>query len=97
MNEKLTPKKVALLGAGAALIYGFAKGKGIFNVPRFYNQHKAIEKYLDTYYNGANHGDIIKTNDGWICIVNVNEEQILLSLQKSEDGNYIFSEKKLEE
>lgn len=97
MKEKMTPKKAALLGAGAALMYGFIKGKGIFNVPRFYDQHKAVENYLRTYHNGANHGDIIKTNDGWVCIVNINEEQILLNLQKSEDGAYIFSEEKLEE
>ncbi len=97
MKEKITPKKAALLGAGAAVVYGFIKGKGIFNLPRFYNQHKAIEEYLKTYHNGANHGDVIKTENGWVCIVNINDEQILLNLLKTEDGNYIFSEEKLEE
>ncbi len=96
MKEKITPKKAALLGAGAALVYGIIKGKGIFNLPRFYNQHKAIEEYLETYHNGANHGDIIKTENGWVCIVNINDKQILLNLQKTKDGNYIFSEEKLE-
>lgn len=96
MGEKMTPKKAALLGAGAAVIYGFAKGKGVFNKPRFYNQHKAIKNYLGTYHNGANYGDIIKTKDGWVCVVNVNNEQILLNVQKSNDGSYIFSEEKLE-
>ena len=65
MSEKMSAKKAALIGAGAAVIYGFAKGKGIFNIPRFYNQHKAVENYLNTYHNGANHGDIIKTKDGF--------------------------------
>lgn len=97
MKEKMTPKKAALLGAGAAVVYSFIKGKGIFNVPRFYDQHRAVENYLKTYHNSANHGDIIKTKDGWVCIVNINEEQILLNIQKTEDGAYIFSEEKLEE
>ena len=95
MSEKMTPKKAALLGAGAALIYRFAKGKGIFNKPRFYDQHKAIKNYLNTYHNGANYGDIARTKDGWVCVVNINNEQILLNVQKSEDGSYIFSEEKL--
>lgn len=96
MSDKISAKKAALLGAGAAVLYGFAKGKGIFNVPRFYNQHKAIENYLNTYHNGANHGDVLKTKDGWMCVVNIDNQQILLNLHKSDDGNYIFSEEKLE-
>ncbi len=94
MSDKISAKKAALLGAGAAVIYGFAKGKGIFNIPRFYSQHKAVENYLNTYHNGANHGDIIKTKNGWMCVVNIDKQQILLNIQKSEDGNYIFSEEK---
>ena len=90
--KKLDTKKAALLGAGAALAYGIIKGKGIFNYPRFYEQHKAIKNYLETCHPDANFGDVLKTKYGWACIVNSNEKQILLNLEKSSDGNYIFSE-----
>lgn len=90
--KKNTTKKVALLGAGAALAYGFIKGKGIFNLPRFYNQHKEIKKYVETYYPNGNFGDILKTKTGWCCIINNNNKQILLNLEKTDDGNYVFSE-----
>ena len=90
--KKITTKKAALFGAGAALAYGFIKGKGIFNVPRFFNQHKAIKNYVETYHPNGNFGDILKTKNGWACIINSNDKQILLNLEKTEDGNYVFSE-----
>ena len=91
----ITTKKAALLGAGAALAYGFIKGKGIFNIPRFFDQHKAIKNYVKTYHPNANVGDILKTKNGWTCIINSNDEQILLNLEKTDDKNYIFSETKM--
>ena len=90
--KKITTKKAALVGAGAALAYGFIKGKGIFNVPRFYNQHKAIKNYVETNHPNGNFGDVLKTKNGWACIINSNDKQILLNLEKTDDGNYIFSE-----
>lgn len=90
--KKITAKKAALLGAGTALAYSIIKGKGIFNVPRFYDQHKAIKNYLETYHPKANAGDILKTKNGWCCVINANDKQILLNLEKTEDGHYLFSE-----
>lgn len=90
--KKVTTKKAALLGAGAVLAYGLIKGKGIFNVPRFFNQHKAIKNYVQAYHPNGNFGDVLKTKNGWACIVNSNNNQILLNLEKTIDGNYIFSE-----
>ena len=93
--KKTDTKKIALIGAGTALAYSFVKGLGIFNVPRFYNQHKAIKKYLETNYPSAHAGDIFKTKLGWGCIINNNNQQILITLEKTNDKNYVFTEKEM--
>lgn len=90
--KKLSKRNAALLGGGAAVAYSFIKGIGIFNHPRFYKEHKALKNYLKTYHPDSNTGDIVKTKTGWSCIINSRNKQILLNIEKTNDGNYVFSE-----
>ena len=88
-------KKAILIGIGTAAAYNFVIGKGIFNKPRFYHQHKAVKKYLSSSYPEAVTGDIFKTFDGWSCIVNDNGVSFVLNITKTFDGDYIFSRSEL--
>lgn len=90
--EKKKTNKALLIGIAAAGAYHFIKGNGIFNKPRFYYQHKAVEKYLSSNHENANVGEIVKTKSGWSCIVNDNSYQFVLNISRTDDGTYIFSE-----
>lgn len=92
MKKDFTPKKAVLIGLGAALVYKFIKGDGIFNKPRFYSQYKAVERYLSTYHSGARAGNISTTESGWHCIVTTPEKSFLLNIHRTQDGMYLFSE-----
>ena len=94
--KKSNKKGALILGIGAALTYSFIKGNGIFNKPRFYNQHKALEKYLSSNHPDANKGDIIKTDDGYSTIINDRGVKIIVNMAKTPDGVYVFSEKPLD-
>ena len=82
-----------LLGIGAYVGYSFIKGHGIFNKPRFYFEHKALKKYLDTNYPESYCGDITKVDDGWLAVVNDRGHQFMIHMSKSADGTYLFMEK----
>ena len=89
---KKDTKKAVLLCAGAMAAYSFVKGKSIFNYPRFYNQHKAIKNYLAAYHPDGVSGDIIKTKNGWASIIRSDDKQVLLNIEKTDDGSYLFTE-----
>lgn len=95
MSDKFSAKKAVLLGLGAACIYRFAKGEGVFNKPRFYQQHKAVLGYLETYHPTAVAGSIVKNNGGWHCIVKNGTGDFVLNINKANDGTFIFSETQL--
>ena len=93
MNKK--SKKAILIGLAAAAGYSFIKGKGIFNKPRFYHQHKAMEKYLETNHPNAIAGEIVKTSGGYTTIVNDGGRNFVLNITRTEDNTYIFSEEEI--
>lgn len=95
MSGKFSGKKAILLGAAAACAYKFFKGDGIFNKPRYAPQHKAVEAYLSSYYTNAEHGDIIKDDSGWHCIVTASERSFMLNIHRTDEGMYLFSESDL--
>lgn len=95
MSKKINTKKALLLGLAASVAYKAIKGEGIFNKPRFYRQHEAVKKYLSSNHPNAKTGDIIKTEDGWSCIVNVGNRNFLLYITQSNNKEFIFSEKTL--
>ena len=95
MSKKFDTKKAILLGLAAGVAYKAIKGEGIFNKPRFYRQHEAAKKYLSSKYPDAKTGDIIKTEDGWSCIVYLHDKNFVLYITQSNTNEFIFSEKTL--
>lgn len=95
MSEKFSPKKAILFGICAAAAYKFVRGEGIFNKPRFYEQHKAVQNYLSTYHPDAEAGHIVKNDSGWHCIVTAPQKGFALNIHKAENGTYLFSETNL--
>ena len=91
-NDKSKTKKAVLIGLSAAVAYSFIKGNGVFNKPRFYQQHKAVQKYLSSNHESAYVGEIVKTKGGWSCIVNDMGRKFVLNMEKTSDGSYVFSE-----
>ena len=95
MSEKFSPKKALAFGICATLAYKFVKGDGIFNKPRFFEQHKAVENYLATYHPSAKTSNIVKNDSGWHCVVTTNEKSFVLNIHKTDDKTYVFSETEL--
>lgn len=86
-----------LAGAAAAGVYAAVKGKGIFNRPRFANQHEAIERYIDAKYKNAEYSPIERLSNGWCTIVTEHDgSQFILYMTVSDDGVYVFSEEKID-
>ncbi|MCI5604323.1 MAG: hypothetical protein ACI4C7_10290 [Clostridia bacterium] len=80
----------AFAAAGA---YAVIQGKGIFNKPRFREQHDAISRYVHTRYPHATYSPIEATQSGWATIIKrINKPKILLYVTRSDDGVYIFHE-----
>lgn len=80
----------AVAAAGA---YGMIRGKGVFNKPRFREQHDAISRYINNRYPNATYSPIEATENGWATIIKrINQPKILLYVTKSSDGFYIFHE-----
>ena len=94
MANKRRSNLLPLLGAAAvAGIYGYVNGKGLFNKPRFKEQHEAISRYVDSHYPGAVYSPIEATENGYMTIISRPKQQkILLYAEKTPDGVYVFNE-----
>lgn len=80
----------AVAAAGA---YGIIRGKGIFNKPRFREQHDAIARYVNNRYPNCTYSPIQATEKGWATVINrMGAPKVLLYVTKSSDGCYIFHE-----
>lgn len=91
--------KTALITAAAtigAVAYRASKGYGIFNRVRFSKEHRAFGDYLSTHYPDACHGSIFQTEDTFSTIVTLQNRKLLLSLTKTDDGVFVFSEAPLD-
>ncbi len=80
----------AVAAAGA---YGIIRGKGVFNKPRFKEQHDAVSRYVEGHYPNSTYSPIEATENGWATIIRrVNGPQIFLYITKTDDGVYVFNE-----
>lgn len=95
MKKLSKAQKTVLYTTATALVYSALKGNGVFNKPRFFNQYRAIKKYIDTTHPDAVIGNIVKTSAGWASVINCHGEKILLNVTKTPDDRYIFSEEKM--
>ena len=87
--------KLLLLGAAAWGAYNFYQGKGFFNKFRFKEQHDAVCNYLESHYPDATYTDIVPSDEGWSCVINRLNGNIVLHLTKTDDGRFIFWEKEI--
>ena len=94
MASKKKGGMLPFLGAVAvAGIYGFVNGKGLFNKPRFKEQHDAISRYVDSHYPGAVYSPIEATENGYMTVISrPRQPKILLYTEKTPDGVYVFNE-----
>ncbi len=82
-----------LASAAAAGVYGAVMGKGIFNKPRFREQHSAVSRYVDAHYPGAVYSPIEATPKGYMTFIKrLGKPKIMLYAYKSPDGVYVFHE-----
>lgn len=82
---------VATVAAAGA--YGIIRGKGVFNKPRFKEQHDAVSRYISSHYPNAAYSPIEATENGWATIIKrIGEPQIFLYVTKTKEGVYVFNE-----
>ncbi len=94
-KAKLVTMLVTVAGAAA---YGAVAGKGVFNRPRFKEQHKALSNYVDNNYPGCSYTPITMHGKGWASAVKRNGRVVVfVYFTKSDEGIYIFTESKEKE
>ena len=85
-----------LTSIAAAGVYSVATGKGIFNKPRFKEQHEVISRYVDSHYPGATYAPISATANGYMTVIRrIGKSNIMLYAHKSADGVYDFTESEI--
>ena len=73
--------------AAAAGIYSAITGKGLFNKPRFKEQHERVANYVETHY------PIEMTANGWVTVIRrIARPNIILYITRDGNGNYVFTE-----
>lgn len=90
-------RNMFLLASAAAVgVYGALTGKGMFNKPRFKEQHDAISRYVDAHYPGATYAPISATQRGYMTVIKrFMKPDIMLYAYKSTDGVYVFNESEI--
>ena len=95
MDLKKLKNYTFLTAALGAIAYSAITGKGFFNRPRFKEQHKALEKYMDNNYPGCIYTPITIHGKGWSSGVIKNGVYIaIIYFSKGTDGVYVFTEAK---
>ncbi len=76
--------------AAAAGIYSAITGKGLFNKPRFKEQHERVANYVETHYPNAVYTPIEMTANGWVTVIRrIARPNIILYITR--DGNGLCS------
>lgn len=95
MNIKGIKCRTVLTAAVAAAVYSAVTGKGIFNKPRFREQHEALGKYVDNNHPGCTYSSITVHGRGWSsCVRRWGRPVCYVYFSKSPDGTYVFTESK---
>ena len=90
----MTKRTLFLIGtAAAAGIYSAITGKGLFNKPRFKEQHERVANYVETHYPNAVYTPIEMTANGWVTVIRrIARPNIILYITRDGNGNYVFTE-----
>lgn len=92
-KKKISPLLTVAASLAAAGIYNYVKGNGIFNKPRFKNEHDAVSRYVNSHYPDSFYSPITTTEKGWMTVITTTEnKKIVLSLTKCENNVYVFEE-----
>ncbi|MCH5212551.1 MAG: hypothetical protein J1G06_06025 [Oscillospiraceae bacterium] len=95
MDLKKIKNRTVLTAAAAAAVYSFVAGKGLFNKPRFKEQHEALAKYVDTNYPDCYYTPITIHGRGWSSAVKRRGRVVsYIYFSKSREGIYVFTESK---
>lgn len=87
--------KIFLGTLAVATAYGAVTGKGVFNKWRFKDQHNAISRYVNGHYPNAVYTPITAAGGGWATvIIRLGRPKVFLYITRSDDGIYIFHERK---
>ena len=95
MSNKRLKCRAMLTAAAAAVVYSAVAGKGLFNKPRFREQHEALGRYVDNNYRGCTYSSITIHGRGWSsCVKRFGRPVCYIYFSKSPDGTYVFTESK---
>lgn len=86
-------RRTLLTTAAVAVAYSAIAGKGLFNKPRFKEQHEALAKYVDNNYPDCTYSEICMHGKGWSSIIRRHGKPVcFVYFSKSPDGVYVFTE-----
>ena len=95
MDIKKLKNRTMLTAAAAVAVYSIAAGKGLFNKPRFREQHDELERYVDNNYPGCCYTPITMHGRGWSSTVKRGGRVLsYIYFSKSREGIYVFTESK---
>lgn len=95
MNYKQLKRGAVVVSAFSAVIYSLIAGKGLFNRPRFREQHEELSRYVDNNYPDCSYSPITMHGAGWASAIRRYGKIItFVYFSKSPDGSYIFTESK---
>ncbi len=96
-KKKISPFLTVAGSLAVAGIYNYVKGNGIFNKPRFKDQHDAVSRYVEAHYPNSFYSPITATEKGWMTVITTQDnKKIALSLTKCENNVYVFEEVNIE-
>ena len=96
MDFKKIKRGAVITSALSAVIYGAVAGKGIFNKPRFREQHEVLGSYVDTNYPGCVYLPISVHGSGWASAVRSGSRIVTyVYFSKAPTGDYVFTESKV--
>lgn len=93
MTGKQAKRAVMLTTAAGAALYSIVNGKGVFNKPRFKEQHEELARYVDSNYPDCTYSPISVHGKGWSSAIRRRGRVVVfVYFTKSKDGVYIFTE-----
>ncbi len=93
MTGKRAKHIAMLVTAAGATAYSVIAGKGVFNKPRFKEQHEALSKYVDSNYPDCTYSPITLHGKGWSSAIKRRGSVVVfVYFAKSDNGVYIFTE-----
>ncbi len=87
-----------IIGTATVLAAGYkiAKSTGLIDKVVYKKEYESCKKYIDAHYPHSKFTSLEKTDTGFVCIVTTPEnQQIILTMTKANEGIYIFSEQKI--